>query len=247
MVLDPHQWLDDNRFFRLHEALKPSYVLLAVSGLLTAAIEGWIRMELANSASWDDGEREHLARQIEMDLPDQADDYISSLEWETRMLRLTLHEGSLRWAMEQWKPRLPSLFLERKDELDEASCSVLKVEDQGLAIELYHRLIAKEATIQGIPYSSDLEPGLAQTMFYSRRPASSIPFGLASVLKKMQPGEIKPPTMLKKRFVIVQLDNYVAAAYDEQTERRLLKAELKRWLKGVVDLAMKRVKFHSSC
>ena len=50
-------------------------------------------------------------------------------------------KACLGWARTQWGHRLESLFLQQKQDLDQASCRLLRVGNSALALELHHRIL----------------------------------------------------------------------------------------------------------
>lgn len=243
MQPDPHDWFDDLRLARLQVAFRPALPSLATLGVLPVVIEAWIRSELANSVPWGSGEREALAQQAQAQLVKKGDQNLDYLDWDSRIDVLSQHEGSLRWAKEQWQPRLHTIFLEKKTELDEASCYLLKVEDEGTAFELYHRLKAHEITIESLAFLQGIDHQLIQESYFSRRPVNALPYSLADIIHKLTPGEPAPPCKLKSKMAIFYLESYWPVEYDDRTERVLLKAELKAWLAACVSVAIQSLQY----
>ena len=138
--------------------------------------------------------------------------------------------ASISWARSQWEHRLSNLFLQRKDCLDEASCRILRVNNQGLALELYHRLQGNEATFEELSMQYGVGPEKFHGGLWKLQPLVSLPGNLGQFLRKLKPGELTKPLRIVDQFVIVQLINFVPAVYGEASKLKLLELELKVWL-----------------
>jgi parvulin-like peptidyl-prolyl isomerase len=141
--------------------------------------------------------------------------------------------ASISWARSQWEHRLDNLFLQRKDSLDEVSCRILRVKNQGLALELYHRLKAKESTFDQLSMQFGIGPEKFNGGLYKQQPLVNLPGNLGRFLRKLKPGDIAKPIKIGKIFVVVQLNTYIPAEHGETTARKLLDLELEHWLNGM--------------
>ena len=140
----------------------------------------------------------------------------------------------LDWARAQWGHRLQSLFLQRKNNLDQASYRFIRVAQQGLALEIYHRLLAKEESFEvlSIKFGTGVERfhgGLVK-----RQPFGKLPLGFANFIRKLNPGDISKPLSLGKEFVVVQLQELIPAVQGELIDQQLLTQELQQWVDGMV-------------
>ena len=143
-------------------------------------------------------------------------------------------EARLAWAHAQWGHRLDSLFLEGKDRLDQACCRLLRVKQQGLALELYHRLLAEEATFEQLSQDFGVGPERFQGGLLKQQPLASFPGNLGQLLRKLKPGQLSMPLQMGKLFAVVQLEAFVPAVHGDASTQRLLKLELDQWVEGMV-------------
>ena len=141
--------------------------------------------------------------------------------------------GSISWARCQWGHRLDSLFLMRKDWLDQASCRLLRVNQQGLALELYHRLLNEEATFEELSQRFGVGPERFHGGLYKLQTLTNFPGGLGQVLRRLEPGELTKPMRMGEHFGIIQLTDFVPAIYGEASSLKLLELELQRWVDGM--------------
>jgi parvulin-like peptidyl-prolyl isomerase len=141
--------------------------------------------------------------------------------------------GSISWARCQWGHRLDSLFLMRKDWLDQASCRLLRVNQQGLALELYHRLLNEEATFVQLSQQFGVGPERFHGGLYKLQTLNNLPGGLGQLLRKLEPGELTKPMRIGEQFGLIQLTDFVPATHGEASSLKLLELELQRWVDGM--------------
>ena len=141
--------------------------------------------------------------------------------------------GSISWARCQWGHRLDSLFLERKDWLDQASCRLLRVNQQGQALELYHRLINEEATFEELSQSFGVGPERFNGGLYKLQTLNNFPGALSKLLRRLEVGEVTKPMRMGEQFGIVQLSSFVPVQRGEASSLKLLELELQQWVDGM--------------
>jgi hypothetical protein len=141
--------------------------------------------------------------------------------------------ASISWARIQWGHRLDSLFLQRKDLLDQASCRLLRVDQQGLALELYHRLLNKEATFDELSQHFGLGPERFHGGLLKQKTIADFPEKISQWLRKLEPGELTKPFRLGKQFGILKLESYEPAVHGESSSLKLLELELQQWVDGM--------------
>ena len=110
---------------------------------------------------------------------------------------------------------------------------MLRVNDQGLALELYHRLKARESTFAELSMQFGVGSEKFHGGLFKQQALENLPGTLGQFLRKIEPGEPTKPLKLGKQFVIVQLESYVPAEYGEATSSKLLDLELQQWLDGM--------------
>ena len=210
----PEVWLEPERLHSLRQQLVQAVPLLSSAGLLKPVLNHWVRLELAQEI-------------VEAPL-DQA----AKAQAELNQL---VDESCLRWADQQWRPRLKSLYLERKAMLDRASCRLLRQRDKHLSMEIYHRIRAGEASFESLATLHGEGPERLQGGLLPLQPMGTMPLGLPAVLQKLQPGELTMPQRLGAGFALVQLEQLEPACLDGATEQQLLRQELDSWVAAVVE------------
>lgn len=129
-----------------------------------------------------------------------------------------------------WENKLESFFLARKSKLDKVIYSVLRTHEPELAQELYFRIQAKEQSFAecAAQYSQGIE---AQTSGLIGPVELSVPHPkLAKMLTIGKPGQLLPPTRLGDWFLVVRLEKFIPAVFDEAMRQKLLNELFKQWL-----------------
>ena len=235
VLLDPRpeQWLFPERLQRLQDDLGGSAPFLALSGQLPSALEYWLRKEtalelMAEPGVWVDCEQELDA--LEATWREQIDPAERGLSDDQLRLKLAVTPGCQRWAQWQWGHRLEALFLERKQQLDQASCRLLRLSSKPMAMELYHQVRAGEASFEHVAAEHGEGPERLQGGLLKLQPLGRMPAGLGPLLEKLTPGELTMPLRLGEQVALVQLVEFRAACFDASTRTQLLQQELKQWL-----------------
>ncbi|WP_373541346.1 peptidylprolyl isomerase [Chamaesiphon sp.] len=127
-----------------------------------------------------------------------------------------------RFKRETFASKVDSYFLERKNQLDRASYTVLGVKSFHLAQELFLQVQDGEADLSDLikQYSG----GEADETNGLRGPHElSIPHPiLATQLRSLKPGQLAPPLQIAKWFIVVRLEKYFPVQLDEKTRMRLI-------------------------
>lgn len=129
-----------------------------------------------------------------------------------------------------WNHKLESYFLKRKGQLDQAIYSLIRLQDMGIAQELYFRLQAQEQ-----PFAALAETYSLGSEARSGGKVGPVELGtlhpqLARMLRVSQPGQLWQPTRLGEWFVIVQLDQIVPAQLNDLMHQRLLNELFETWV-----------------
>tara|TARA_B100000214_G_C23963082_1_gene626292 strand:- start:177 stop:902 length:726 start_codon:yes stop_codon:yes gene_type:complete len=122
---------------------------------------------------------------------------------------------------ENFKGKIESRFLQRKDELDIIVYSLLRVSDLYFAKELYLRVSGNEADFGDLAqqYSEGLEKN-------SRGIIGPGPIGkmnpkLADALRNSKPGEILPPININNQHVIARVEYFEPAQLDDFMKEKM--------------------------
>jgi parvulin-like peptidyl-prolyl isomerase len=134
-----------------------------------------------------------------------------------------------------WAPKLESYFLTRKGQLDKVIYSLIRVQDLGIAQELYFRILESEQSFAELAREYSQGPE-AQTDGLIGPVELSVPHPtLSQLLSLSQPGQLSPPTRVGEWLVMVRLEKFIPAQLDESMRRRLLNECFNTWLQEQLD------------
>ncbi|MDJ0706181.1 MAG: peptidylprolyl isomerase [Leptolyngbyaceae cyanobacterium MO_188.B28] len=136
----------------------------------------------------------------------------------------------LKYKVNTWGHQLESYFLQRKGQLDRVLYSLIRVQNPGLAQELYFRI-----QDDGQPFSEvakDYSQGQeAQTGGLIGPVELNVPHPtLSRMLAISKPGQLWAPTQVGEWYVILRLEKFLAAQLDEAMRQRLLNEMFASWL-----------------
>lgn len=240
---DPAQWLDSTRLMSLEQDLSSAADTLAIAGLLPNVLNQWLRQQLALDAPWSAEDRKMAIDERREAWLKKVDPRRLGIREHEIPTKLAVAQGCEQWARHQWEHRLESLFLKCKDTLDCASCRIMLVSDKGVALELYHRIKASEASFADLARQFSIGIQRSQGGLIPLQPLASMPMGLGKVLSRLNPGELLPPCRLGDDYGFVQLEVWKPARFDEISKCRLLNMELDNWLQAAGDLAMDHLRY----
>ncbi len=134
-----------------------------------------------------------------------------------------------------WALQVGSYFLQRKNQLDGVSYSLIRTKDAGLAQELYFRILEGEQTFGELAreYSEGAE---AQTNGI----IGPIALGnahpqIAQKLIMSKPGELSAPIKVGEWFLILRLEKSMPAQLDAPMRQRLMNELFEIWLREQIN------------
>ena len=235
----PELWLTEdklNRFLGLFTG--KTLEILALSGQLRDVIKYWIRLQICLEIK--DDELIWPSADLAYELDSLREDWLQKFSIEGLCLNSDLLDIKLlvtpackKWSYRQWSYKLESLYLEKKDSLDQASCRLIRLSEKNLAHELYYRFLANESTFEQLAVEYGEGPEKFQGGVIPLQRLSNMPLGLDKVLKTLQPEKVMPPARLGEGFALVQLISWEPAVLDDKISNQLLQFEFTCWLESV--------------
>ena len=140
------------------------------------------------------------------------------------------------WSREQWGHKIESLYLQKKEQLDQASCRFLRVREKRMASELYYRIKSGETSFGKAAQDFSEGPERDSGGLIPLQPLKSIPFGLAPLLQRLEAGRVSQPMRLGKGYCLVELLEFRHRRLDKKVESLLLAEQLRLWIDSVVDV-----------
>lgn len=209
--IDALDWCNKERLLSLDNSFAQSSSLLSWSGLLSKVLHAWVKNELLHELI--EGEALHEA--------------LSDTKLADKALQA--------WGFEVWGHRLESIYLAQKSNLDRITLSMIRVKDQHLAFEIYHRLKANESTFDELSWTYGEGTEKRQGGRYINQRISSIPTALHPLVRKVKSGEVLKPHRLADWYVVLTLEELIPAQFDSDTQALLIKGERNLWMNNVVE------------
>lgn len=142
-------------------------------------------------------------------------------------------ERQLSWQLlceQRFRSQVSTLFLKRKSQLDRVMFSLIWVDDEPLAHEIFIQLSEQEASFEQLWSSLPKSPWELSTCKQGPTPMGELPEALAELLRVSTQGHIWTPRPAEDGWVILRLDELQPAVFN-QKHRRDLALELgDKWL-----------------
>jgi parvulin-like peptidyl-prolyl isomerase len=141
-----------------------------------------------------------------------------------------------KFKQQTWGNQLEAYFWQRKSDLDLVIYSMIKVENNDLAQELFFRISEGEQTFAEAArrYSQGIEAytgGIMNPIGIGRLPKS-----LSQILRNLKPGELYRPVAFDNCFVIVRLEQIIPAKLNPPTAKSLLDEMFELWLQKKLNI-----------
>ncbi|MFP4298882.1 MAG: peptidylprolyl isomerase [Spirulinaceae cyanobacterium] len=129
-----------------------------------------------------------------------------------------------------WGNQLQSYFLKRKSQLDRVVYSLIRIQDIGIAQELYFRIQAGEATFAEVAREYSQGPEAQTGGMVGPVELVNLAPDIAELLDKSQIQQLWPPFQLGNWLIILRLERKLLAQLNELTQQRLLDELFNNWL-----------------
>ena len=157
-----------------------------------------------------------------------------------------LHENALSEADLDWQIALPlrkraycnehfrhkaeAHFLTRKNQLDTVVYSLLRVQDYFLARELYLRIQARESNFTDLAAQYAEGPEKQTKGIVGPVPLTQAHPALAEMLRTTAVGMLMEPFQIGEWWLVVRLESYTPASFDEKTADRMSDELFNQWV-----------------
>lgn len=142
----------------------------------------------------------------------------------TRKLRIE------KFKQATWGHRLESYFLKRKRQLDRAVYSLIRIQDQEIASELFFRIREGEQSFAELAQAYSQGAEVRTGGLVGPVELGTLHPNLAELLLTSSVGKVRPPIRFGAWQVIVRLEQLIPAQLDDQMRQRLLKEKYEAWL-----------------
>ena len=126
-----------------------------------------------------------------------------------------------RYVADQFLPKAEARFLQRKTQLDRVVYSLLRLEDAGLARELYLRINEGESDFAELAARYAEGPERTTRGVVGPVPLMQAHPVLAERLRTGTPGLLMEPFRIEKWWLVVRLETYSPATLDDDTAQQM--------------------------
>jgi parvulin-like peptidyl-prolyl isomerase len=144
---------------------------------------------------------------------------LNTEQWQQLALRPSRW---LQWCQREFQHRLSSYFLQRKSQLDQVSYSLIRVQDEDLAWELFLQIREQEATFEAVASTHSEGPERLHGGRIGPVPTTHPHPCVAELLRVSQAGQLWAPRKLEGWWVILRLEEHHGARYSDVSDQLLL-------------------------
>lgn len=197
--------------------------LLSQHGLLVPLLRNVIVAEaVADTALSDEERQQALAVWSQRHGVSDQEGLISFCRTHAMTLEEAAFQAELplrvdRHSLEHYGHRAEQRFLQRKTELDQVVYSLIRVQDSGLAQELYLRISEGEATFADLAAEHSMGHEKASRGIVGPVPLTQAHPRLVELLRSGHPGQLFPPMTIEQWWLIVRLEELQPASFDDST------------------------------
>ena len=160
---------------------------------------------------------------------------------ETYLKNNNLNENDLRWQLElpiriqihseaQFQHKAEARFLSRKEKLDKVVYSLLRLQDAYLARELYLRISGGESNFADLAANYSQGPEAKTKGIVGPVPMTQAHPALSERLRTSKPGQLLQPFQINQWWLVVRLERYEPAQFDDNTKQRMAQELFEEWL-----------------
>lgn len=135
-----------------------------------------------------------------------------------------------KFKHQRWNHKLESYFLNRKRALDQAIYSLIRVQDAGMAEELYFRIFENEQSFAEVAREYSQGPEAQVNGIIGPVELGNLHPRLAHLLVISQPGQLWPLISVKDWVLIVRLERLIPAQLDVSMRQQLLRELFEAWV-----------------
>ena len=146
------------------------------------------------------------------------------------LLQLSLPIKLSKLALDSFGAKAEARFLQRKEELDQATYSLLRVKDSGIAHELYLQLEAGETSFEKLATNYSEGPEQRSGGRVGPAPISRAHPQLQQLLRTAPIGVVLEPIAIEQWWVVARLEERMEASFDDAMQQRMASELLEQWI-----------------
>ena len=153
-----------------------------------------------------------------------------NLDKSSLLIRAQRHARWIKTCEKKYKNQAATIFLKNKAKLDKASYSMIWIEDEALANEVFVRIKEGECSIDdAILMSTNPPQGLAIGRIGPVK-LLELPDALAELLRISQPKQLWPPIKVEQGWAIVKNEKLWPAVFNKEEKSKLLIELGEQWI-----------------
>ena len=138
------------------------------------------------------------------------------------LIRATRHHKWLKFCEKKYKNQAATKFLKDKAKLDQVSYSMVWIEDEALASEVFVRIKEGECSVdEAILMSTNPPQGLKIGRIGPVK-LKSLPDVLAELLRISQPKQVWPPIKVENGWAIIKNEKLWPAVFNKEEKMKIL-------------------------
>ena len=145
-------------------------------------------------------------------------------------------------CQQHFGPKAEARFLERKHQLDQVVYSLLRLQSEGLARELFLQLQEGEANFADLAARHSEGPEKATRGIVGPAPLSQGHPQLVQRLRTAQPGVLLEPFQIEQWWLVVRLESLRPASFDPMIALQMSQELFEQWLEQQVDLKIQQLR-----
>lgn len=139
-----------------------------------------------------------------------------------------------RFCEREFQHKAEARFLERKTALDRVVYSLLRLEDPGLARELYLRIAGGEADFAELAAAYSQGPERQTRGVVGPVPLLQAHPALAQRLRSAEIGHLMEPFQVEQWWLVVRVENFTPASFDREIQDTMVRELFEEWLQQEV-------------
>ncbi len=157
------------------------------------------------------------------------------------LLQLSLPIKLSKLALDSFGAKAEARFLQRKEALDQATYSLLRVKDSGIAHELYLQLEADETSFEKLATDYSEGPEKRSGGRVGPAPISRAHPQLQQLLQTAPIGVVLEPLLIEQWWVVTRLEERMEASFDGAMQQRMATELLEQWITTETNQLVKAV------
>jgi len=175
---------------------------------------------------------EQFCQQNQMTSPEAKAAWLKSQHMsEAEMEDLAVRPAAIaRFKAAKFGPRVQSHFMARKSSLDRVVYSLIRTRDEGLAHELYYRILEGEQSFAECAAQFSEGPEARTGGKLGPAPLNQPHPAISQLLSVSQPGQLWSPRRLAEWSILIRLEQFFPAQLDDAMRSHLTDELFENWL-----------------